>query len=145
MKIEELERVLNEQQKQDALNEDEEGGKEGSNGEATVSLNESKGVSSVITDDEASEISEGTDTESVVVIDDEVKSKDSMDDENAEKKEIHRLILKTEKDFRDEMEEIKMIKSKLLDQLQILEEEKRVIDEASKRLEEQRQQFKKEC
>ena len=145
IKIEELERVLNEQQKQDALNEDKEGGKEGSNGEATVSLNESEGVSSVIADDKVLEILEGTNTESVVVIDDEVKSKDSMDDENTEKKEIHRLILKTEKDFRDGMEEIKMIKSNLLDQLQILGEEKRVMDEASKQLEEQHKQFKQEC
>ena len=65
-------------------------------------------------------------------------------EDNTEKMDIHRLILKTAKEFKDEIEEIRTLKMKLLDQFWKIEEEKKAIDEANKSLDEKRCQLEKD-
>ena len=97
---------------------------------ALVEESESEGGSPVVDNTEISE-SMGMGNVNVAVRDEAVQRRERME-ENTEKMDIHRLILKTAKEFKDEIEEVRTIKIKLLDQFQKIEEEKKAIDEANK-------------
>ena len=57
------------------------------------------------------------------------ESSNDEKDNNADNYETTRMLIKAEKDFKDKINEVKLIKMKLLDQLKTLEEERKAMDE----------------
>jgi len=140
----ELEKVVKEQQQRDALKEDDMGGKNSNSSEAIalVDEGESEGGSPLV---DNTEISEGMEmvNVNVAVRDDAVLRRERMED-NTEKMDMHRPILTTAKEFKDEIENIRTLKITLIDQFRKIEEEKKAIDEANKSLDAKRCQFEKD-
>ena len=103
----ELEKVVKEQQQRDALKEDDMGGKNSNSSEAIalVDEGESEGGSPLVDNTEISESMEMVNI-NVAVRDDAVLRRERMED-NTEKMDMHRLILMTAKEFKDEIEEVR--------------------------------------